>query len=162
MSSAERPSSNAMPRPALADAARPQASRRLTGMQRALIYDDDDGFAEECAEALSRQGFIVETRAGRADFSRLVSEFAPHLVLLDLHMPEFDGIEALRALKEYGCKGDVEVILVSAAEHSLIVSASTLARAYGLRLRGVLRKPFRLSQLMSCVSDAGDDKISQI
>ncbi len=142
----------------------PGSSRRLTATaRRALVYDDDDGFAEECAEALSRQGFTVETRAGRADFPALMSEFAPHLVLLDLHMPQFDGIEALRALKEYGCKADVDVVLVSAAEHSLVTAAATLAEAYGIRLRGVLRKPFRLAQLDFCIAAAAaDHKTPQI
>ena len=162
MSTSERPPLRAVPRPSLAEAARPGASKRLATCRRALVYDDDDGFAEECAEALGRHGFAVETRAGRTDFAALVSEFAPHLVLLDLHMPQFDGIEALRALKEYGCKTDIDVILVSAADHSLIASAATLARAYDIRLRGVLRKPFRLSQLDLCIAAVADDKTAQI
>lgn len=118
-----------------------------SGARRALIYDDDESFSEECAEALHRQGYCVETRARQADFDAIISEFAPEMLLLDLHIPDFDGIEALRVLKTYDRKNELDVILISAAHPTLIASASALAEAYGIRLRGVLRKPFRLSQL---------------
>lgn len=123
------------------------ASEHLSNARRALIYDDDESFSEECAEALHRQGYSVEACVRQADFSAMVSDFAPEMLLLDLHIPDFDGIEALRALKTYDRKNELDVILISAAHPTLIASASALAEAYGIRLRGVLRKPFRLSQL---------------
>ena len=119
----------------------------LSGARRAVIFDDDVSFSEECAEALRRQGYSVESCVREAYFSATIARFAPEMLLLDLHIPDFDGIEALRSLKTYERKNELDVILISAAHPTLIASASALAEAYGIHLRGVLRKPFRLAQL---------------
>lgn len=124
----------------------------------ALVYDDDEAFAEECAEALARRGYRVQTRAGRTDFAALLALVAPRLLILDLHMPGFDGIEALRAIRDGGAKADLTVVIVSAADPSLLASAEAIAKAYGLNLGGVLRKPIKLAELEELLGrlSAGD------
>lgn len=114
---------------------------------RALVYDDDEAFADECAEALSRWGYAVRTRAGRSNFAALLESVCPDLLILDLHMPDFDGIEALRAVRDREAHAGLTIVIVSAADGSLIASAETIAKAYGLNLGGVLKKPFKLAAL---------------
>ncbi len=129
---------------------------------RALVYDDDEAFAEECAEALARHGYSAETRAGRADFADVLALVEPRLLILDLHMPDFDGIEALRAIRDGGGGADLTVVIVSAADSALIASAESLAKAYGLNLGGVLRKPFKLAELEELIGRlSAGDKTSQ-
>lgn len=131
--------------------------------KRVLIYDDDEFYAQECAEALQRQGFVTETRAGRTDFLPLVARFAPDLLLLDLHMPEFDGVEALRALRDYEAKQNLAVVLVSGSGDVMLSSAASISRAYGINLLGVLAKPLRLSELTAVMAGSRPvDKTSQI
>lgn len=128
----------------------------------ALVYDDDEAFAEECAEALARHGYTAQTRAGRTDFAALLALVAPRLLILDLHIPDFDGIEALRAIRDSGASADLTVVIVSAADPSLIASAEGIAKAYGLNLGGVLRKPFKLAELEELLARlSSDDKTSQ-
>lgn len=131
--------------------------------RRALIYDDDEIYAEECAEALERHGYVTETRAGRSDFLRLVNTFSPDLVILDLHMPGRDGVEALRALRDYEHKRDVSVVLVSAASQVMLATAADLAVAYGVKLLGTFAKPLKISDLAALLRDfpAPDDKTAQ-
>ena len=119
---------------------------------RALIYDDDEAFAEECAEALIRHGYDARTRAGRSKFEPLLSAIAPDLLILDLHMPGLDGFEALRVIQGYERKGDLTVIIVSAADSSLISSARALSEAYEIRLSGILRKPIKPGELESLLT----------
>jgi DNA-binding response OmpR family regulator len=131
--------------------------------RRALIYDDDEMYSEECAEALARFGYITETRAGRTDFLRLVDAFSPDIVILDLHMPGRDGVEALRALRDYEHKGQVSVVLVSAASHVMLETAADLAVAYGVKLLGTFAKPVKIADLAALLSDfpAAGDKTTQ-
>lgn len=126
---------------------------------RALVYDDDDAFAEECAEMLARRGYRVETRSGRSDFASLLARARPNLLVLDLHMPEFDGIEALRVIRDDKRRDETAIVVVSAAEPLMLESAEKIAHAYGLHLRGVLRKPFRIAELEALL--AADDKSLQ-
>lgn len=126
--------------------------------RRALVYDDDEIYAEECAEALGRYGYVAETRAGRTDFLRLVSILSPELLILDLHMPGHDGVEALRALRDYEHKKDLSVVLVSAANRVMLDTAANLVTAYGVKLIGAFQKPLRIAELAALLDD---DKTTQ-
>lgn len=114
---------------------------------RALIYDDDDDLAIECADALRARGFETQTRAGRTDFAHLVGEFEPDLIMLDVHMPEFNGFEALLALSEDPRKSDISVIMMSGARDNLLDAGTSLCGAHDIQLLGTLPKPFGLPDL---------------
>lgn len=114
---------------------------------RALIYDDDDDLAAECADALTARGFKTRTREGRTDFAQLVSEFEPDLIMLDVHMPEFDGFEALLSLATNPRKPDISVIMMSGARDNLLDAGASLCGAHEIRLLGTLPKPFGLPDL---------------
>ncbi len=119
---------------------------------RALIYDDDDDLSQECAEALRHRGYETRTREGRADFATLVGEFKPDLIMLDVHMPEFNGFEALLALADNPRKGEISVIMMSGARDNLLDAGASLSVAHDIRLLGTLNKPFTsgdMDQLLS-------------
>jgi EAL domain-containing protein (putative c-di-GMP-specific phosphodiesterase class I) len=67
------------------------------------------------------------------------------LVLIDLMMPEMDGIELLRRLGERYCKANV--VLISGVGKRIIEVAEELAKAHGLSIVGHLQKPFRVAEL---------------
>jgi len=115
---------------------------------RALIYDDDEIYSEECAEALSRFGYQTMTRKGRTDFLNLVKNFSPNVLILDIHMPGMDGMESLKALSEYERKDALSVIMISAANSLFLESAAKLAIAYGVNLIGMCSKPLVLKELL--------------
>lgn len=119
---------------------------------RALIYDDDDDLAVECADALQSRGFETQTRSGRTDFATLVGEFEPDLIMLDVHMPEFNGFEALLALAENPRKADISVIMMSGARDNLLDAGTSLCGAHEIKLLGTLPKPFGLPDLDKLLS----------
>ncbi|PKQ06731.1 MAG: hypothetical protein CVT73_09575 [Alphaproteobacteria bacterium HGW-Alphaproteobacteria-12] len=114
---------------------------------RALVYDDDEDLAQECAEALERRGFKTRTRNERTDFSSLIAVFEPDLILLDVHMPMFNGFEALQVLAETRRKTEIRVIMMSGARDNLLQAGTSLCEAHDIRLLGTLAKPFTLAEL---------------
>lgn len=114
---------------------------------RAVIFDDDDDLAQECAEALRMRGYETRTRSEKPDFAALLEEFAPDLILLDVHMPDFNGVEALLMLAKSPRKTETAVILMSGARDGLLDTGRALGEAHDIRLLGTLDKPFALQSL---------------
>lgn len=114
---------------------------------RAVIFDDDDDLAQECAEALRMRGYETRTRNEEPDFAVLLEEFAPDLILLDVHMPDFNGVEALLMLAKSARKTETAVILMSGAHDGLLETGRALGEAHNIRLLGTLNKPFALQAL---------------
>jgi signal transduction histidine kinase/CheY-like chemotaxis protein/HAMP domain-containing protein len=84
--------------------------------RRALVVEDDDVACEMVRRLLIGEGWIVRTaRNGRHALARLAEE-TPHLILLDLLMPEMDGFEFLAKLRECGEWACIPVIIVTAAD----------------------------------------------
>ena len=79
-----------------------------------LVIDDDPDAAELVARVLTRAGHQVETAAnGRKGITRLTGA-VPDLILLDMRMPEMDGVHFLEVLRSYLRWQSVPVILVTA------------------------------------------------
>ena len=72
-----------------------------------------------------------------------------HIVVVDLHMPQMDGIELLGRLSRIGFKGGV--IIASGMESRIIEAASQVVINSRLRLLGALMKPVSASQLKLCI-----------
>ena len=67
---------------------------------RILVIDDEEGIREGCRRALEPQGFIVETAATLREGLRQIQEGDFDLVLLDVMMPDGQGIDLLAPLHE--------------------------------------------------------------
>ncbi|HER08145.1 MAG TPA: response regulator transcription factor, partial [Bacteroides sp.] len=70
---------------------------------RILLVDDEKDILEFLGYNLKNEGFRIYTASNGKDAVRLAREIHPHLVLLDVMMPEMDGIaacEEIRSIKE--------------------------------------------------------------
>jgi CheY-like chemotaxis protein len=70
-----------------------------------LVIDDSAEFRNLLREALTREGYDVVEAADGQEGLRLFDECRPDLVLLDIIMPEKDGIETLREMLRSGLPG---------------------------------------------------------
>ena len=71
-----------------------------TGPVRVLIVDDDAIFRQSAVEFLSkREGLLVKDASDGFTAGRMVAEFMPHVVVLDLLMPGIDGFDVCRNIK---------------------------------------------------------------
>ncbi|HLF17920.1 MAG TPA: response regulator [Candidatus Omnitrophota bacterium] len=82
-------------------------------MSKILIVEDDDVTAKLLNSVLSGKGYQVKTLNGGKELANVVSKFKPDLILMDLLLPDIDGAEAVKALKEEGLLGDIAVIFLS-------------------------------------------------
>ena len=111
---------------------------------RVLVVDDEPNITELVAMALRYEGFTVQTAAtGRAALEA-VTAFAPALVILDIMLPDIDGIDVLRRLVAQGRK--VPIIFLTARD-------ATEDKVHGLTVGGddYVTKPFSIEELVARV-----------
>jgi DNA-binding NarL/FixJ family response regulator len=96
---------------------------------RLLVVDDHPLMVEAICLALEKnEGFeIVAVATSGAEIVSLVRRTTPDVVLLDVRMPAFDGLAALRALRKAGL--DTKVIFLSALEEPQLVDRALRAGA---------------------------------
>src|SRR5215471_14736256 len=66
---------------------------------RVLVVDDEPSLAELLASVLRYEGWDVLTAGNGADAVRTAREFRPDAVVLDIMLPDFNGIEVMRRLR---------------------------------------------------------------
>ena len=112
-------------------------------MYRLMIVEDDLGIAEEVAEQASAWDFEVRAVSDFRGILREFAEFSPHIVLLDISLPFYDGYywcaEIRRASK-------VPIIFISSASDNM-----NIIMAMNLGADDFIAKPFDMSVLMAKV-----------
>ena len=76
-----------------------------------LVVDDEPHIREVLQQLLETEGYVTAGADSGAEALELVREFMPHIVFLDIRMPEMDGIQCLRRIKEI--EQNVEVVMIS-------------------------------------------------
>ncbi len=66
---------------------------------RVLIVDDEEDIVEFLSYNLKKEGYNVETAFDGKEAIRIAKSFNPHLIVLDIMMPEYDGIEVCEILR---------------------------------------------------------------
>ena len=79
--------------------------------EKVLLVDDEKDFLEALGERMTNRGMNVSTTTSAKDAVKMVAEESYDAILLDLQMPEMDGIEALKAIKKIN--PDMQVILLT-------------------------------------------------
>src|SRR5215469_693129 len=67
---------------------------------RVLVVDDEPSLAELLSSVLRYEGWSVRTAGDGAEAVRTGREFRPDAVVLDIMLPDFDGIEVMRRLRQ--------------------------------------------------------------
>jgi len=112
-----------------------------------LIVDDEDGVRESVREVLSDEGYRVVDTADGTRVLEMIREEKPELVLLDIWMPQVDGIGLLKEIKSQ--EPDINVVMVSG--HGNIHTAVTATKFGAFDF---IEKPVSLEGLLSTVQRA--------
>ncbi|HSG10727.1 MAG TPA: response regulator [Gammaproteobacteria bacterium] len=99
-----------------------------------LLVDDHTLFREGLEGLLSRRNINILAAVGSGQEGlRLAAELKPDVVLLDMRMPEMDGMEVLRKLRKNGFKNPVAMLTTSSDERDLVESLRSGAQGYLLK-----------------------------
>ena len=108
---------------------------------RVLIVEDDEAIAEVVQRILRIDGYKTEIASDGAAGLALAASFDPDIVILDLGLPQIDGTEVARRLRE---AGDVPILVLTARD-------ATEAKVEGLDAGAddYLVKPFEREELLA-------------
>ncbi|MGI9381581.1 MAG: EAL domain-containing response regulator [Methyloligellaceae bacterium] len=130
-------------------------SRETVIIESVLIVDDDPILCALAEVFFAARGAAhVHTSQNGREALQVVQSGARSIdfVLCDLNMPEMDGLQFLRHLKECGYEGQVAVL--SGEQEHIRKTARRLAASYDLNLIGTLKKPFDKAALEQLIQDA--------
>jgi DNA-binding NtrC family response regulator len=117
-------------------------------MAQILVVDDEVGIRELLSEILADEGHQVMLAESAGDARRLRERSRPDLVLLDIWMPDTDGITLL---KEWAASGQLTMPVVMMSGHGTIETAVEATRIGALDF---LEKPIALQRLLTTVKRA--------
>jgi DNA-binding NtrC family response regulator len=114
-------------------------------MATILVVDDEIGIRELLSEILSDEGHVVLTAENAARARDLRAREAIDLVLLDIWMPDTDGVTLL---KEWSASGQLGMPVIMMSGHATIDTAVEATRFGALEF---LEKPIAMARLLSAV-----------
>ena len=127
-------------------AARPRPVSEPGEPSRILVVDDDPRMLRVVRDALSKAGYAPLVTGVAKDLPRIIRTERPRLVLLDLMLPDIDGIELMRQVPELA---DLPVIFISGYGRD-----ETVAKALESGAADYIVKPFSATELVARVRAA--------
>ncbi|KAA5605176.1 response regulator [Roseospira marina] len=125
-------------------------------MRRVLLVEDNEDNARALTRLLARRGYDMVTAGTGADAVRLAFEAKPDVILMDIGLPDFDGLEATRRIKANPECAAIPVIALTA--HALIEDQRA---ALGAGCVNFSPKPVNLPSLLSLISAALESQREQ-
>lgn len=112
-----------------------------------LVIDDNQDILFIVTTMLEERGYQVECASTGPEGLKQIKTLTPDLVILDILLPEMDGMEVLKTIKENPDTSSIPVMLLSAKMKSKDIEAGYKARA-----DYYVTKPFTSAQLINGIS----------
>ena len=109
-------------------------------MTRVLLAEDDRDIAEPLARALRREGYDLVTATDGRTALRVALDEEIDLIVLDIGLPEMDGLEVCRSVREINPKLPILMLTARTGELDAVAGLDAGADDY-------VTKPFRLAEL---------------
>ena len=132
---------------------RPKHLRPMTPATKILIVDDEPGIRRFLKASLETQGFHIVAAENASQALIAVSQAKPHRLILDLGLPDFDGMEVIRRIRESSAL-PILVLSVRNDEPSKVAALDAGADDY-------MVKPFGVEELLARVRAALRHRLQQ-
>lgn len=113
--------------------------------RRVLVIDDDAHVCEGIRQMAERQGCDVVAVTRARDFRAALDSFRPDVIMIDVVMPDTDGVELLKYLSAHGCTA--RVVMMTGYSPGYLSKAVDLGHGLGLPWVAGLMKPLGLGEL---------------
>lgn len=123
-------------------------------MTRILIIEDDDAVADTLRQMLELDGFEVIVATNGAEGEKMFKKNSVDLIITDLLMPEKEGIETIKDIREIS--PDVKIIAMSGSAG--MFTGEYLRAAKALGANSTLSKPISRGDLLQSVNKMIDSK----
>jgi two-component system, OmpR family, KDP operon response regulator KdpE len=110
-------------------------------MTRVLIVEDEGGLRRALAINLRAHGYVPDVAAGGAEALRVAARTPPDAVVLDLGLPDMDGVEVIEGLRGWS-RAPILVLSARAGEHDKVLALDAGADDY-------VTKPFGMDELLA-------------
>ena len=107
-----------------------------------LLIEDDAGIAGGVRTALEREGYAVTWKADGQSGMAYAREHTPHLIVLDVRLPDGSGFDFCRQMRQQGLRQPIIMLTVRADEIDKVIGLEVGADDY-------MTKPFSLRELLS-------------
>jgi CheY-like chemotaxis protein len=125
--------------------------------RRLLLIDDEPQMRSFLSRVAQGCGYEVRNTDDAAGFKQVYLSWIPDIVILDLVMPQIDGIELLRFLAERASKA--RILIISGFDPKVLDAAGRLGAAHGLSMIGALSKPVRVAELRAVLEQASGPEL---
>lgn len=116
---------------------------------RVLVADDEESMRTSIAKALSRSSrFITETAAGGYEACVKLGTFRPDILVLDLVMPEMNGLEVCRVIRSEPALANMHVLIMTGYQTSQL-----LDEIRSLGFTDIMTKPFKLGDMVRMIEE---------
>jgi len=123
----------------------PSGEKKAVSSSRLLIVDDDDYLRATLRQQLSVEGFSEVFEVGVvADLDKALSHANPDLILLDIQMPDGNGIDICQRLRRNGFAKPIVMLTAKGAEGDIVLGLEAGANDY-------IIKPLRFSELIALI-----------
>jgi ActR/RegA family two-component response regulator len=119
--------------------------------KRLLVIDDEADFGTFVGRVAGGLGFEVMLTGCAAEFQDAYQQFAPTHILVDVIMPDRDGIEIVNWLATMNCQARIFIISGYSAHYA--EAAKAIGSSQGLRSVTTLKKPISLADLRGALSN---------
>ena len=116
-------------------------------MNRILIIDDDRALCRSLEIQLTQEGHRVESAHSGGDGLRKIADFDPGLVLLDVHLPDMDGLDLLQKIQQ--ARSQLPVVIITGRQEMKVAIEAMRRGAFDY-----LRKPFDLDEIFILLEKA--------
>lgn len=115
-----------------------------------MVVDDEADFAEYVADVAGELGFEVKVHSSARDCLVAISVKRPDIIVMDIVMPDMDGVELVQ---EIGRRlPGAAVIVMSGFDSRYLGVVRTLGEAGGVNVCGSLMKPFAADELVAALT----------
>ncbi|MBI2953299.1 MAG: response regulator [Chloroflexi bacterium] len=110
--------------------------------KRVLVVEDDEFIGEVIVASLAEQGYTVDVAPNSKGMWEYLKRRRPSLILLDLSLPNEDGLMLCKNLRQIPATAKVPIVIVSAMSQAPIIKAAIDAGADDF-----IKKPFDIDEL---------------